>query len=46
MFMMKKLCLLDTIRNIHEGFANGQYIKLSTNELFPIVNHEGLKRKR
>ena len=45
MFMMKSYAFLDTIRNIHEGFANGQYIKLSTNELFPIVNHEGLKEK-
>ncbi|MEB9455289.1 MULTISPECIES: Mu transposase C-terminal domain-containing protein [Bacillus cereus group] len=41
----KAMPFLDTIRNIHEGFANGQYIKLSTNELFPIVNHEGLKEK-
>ncbi len=41
----KAMPFVDTISNIHEGFANGQYIKLSTNELFPIVNHEGLKEK-
>ncbi|MED3613634.1 Mu transposase C-terminal domain-containing protein [Bacillus wiedmannii] len=41
----KAMPFVDTLKSLHEGFRNGQYVKVSTHELFPIVNHEELTEK-
>ncbi|MFZ7966482.1 hypothetical protein ACO1EF_17885 [Bacillus cereus] len=41
----KAMPFVDTLKSLQEGFSNGQYMKVSNDGVFPVVNHQELTEK-
>ncbi|BCD02759.1 hypothetical protein BC30048_p1268 (plasmid) [Bacillus cereus] len=41
----KAMPFVDTLKSLQESFSNGQYMKVSNDEVFPVVNHQELTEK-